>query len=324
MNARRCTWMAVSSLLLIAGCTEKSGSGRDPGELNKVIVRDEGRTIVFPEGSPGLEQIGVEGVKRGKATLSVVAPARIVATISPSVTGKERIVLFETPDITSLHSSYIQSRSNADRTSRNLARIKDMFENQAATGKDVNDAENDAALARASMVEMEGRLRALGFNPVELESVELNSVWIIADVSESEMNQIRRGEPASVVLNAFPQTVFHGRADAIGDVVDPVTRTVKIRVWMQNDHGKLLPGMFARVTFGKEQNASITLPPSAVVTVEGKNHVFVEGAPGEFHRREVTIVNSTGTALVILQGIDDNERVVTKGSMLLKGLSFGY
>lgn len=314
----------VLSALSGPGCSQKPSSEAPLADQMKALVSDDGRTISFPGGSPGLAQIGSSPVKKGKAILSVSAPARIVATISSSVTEKERIVLFESSDVTSLYSSYRQARANSERTQRNLVRIKDMFENQAATGRDVNEAENEVSTARASMVEMEGRLRALGFNPVELEAAPINSVWLIADVPETEMNQVQRGESVVITFNAFPQSVYHGRGDAVGDIVDPVTRTVKVRVSVQNDRSHLLPGMFARVTFGQKQESAIILPLSAVVTVEGKDHVFVESAPGEFRRREVVLVNSTGTEVVVLKGLEDNERVVTRGTMLLKGLSFGY
>jgi multidrug efflux pump subunit AcrA (membrane-fusion protein) len=263
-------------------------------------------------------------VKKSRATISVVAPARIVASIGASTAGKDKVVLFESPDITSLYSSYRQSRSNADRASRNLVRIQDMFDNQAATGKDLNEAENDAATAHASMAEMEGRLRALGFSPAEFDGVPVNTVWVIADVPETDLNQVHHGEPATITFNSFPDAAYKGRAEAVGDIVDPVTRTVKVRVSVPNRGGKLLTGMFARAEFGEEHPSAIILPLAAVVTVEGKDHVFVEPAPGVFQRRDVTLVNSTRSEVVVLKGIADDEQVVTKGTMLLKGLSFGY
>ncbi len=309
--------------LLAGGCTEKPPGEGAPGDEGRAVITDDGRTITFPQGSPALAQFGVSGVKKGRATISVVAPARIVASI-PAAAGKERVVLFESPDITSLYSSYRQSRSNADRANRNLVRIQDMFDNQAATGKDLNEAENDAATARASMAEMEGRLRALGFNPGEFDGVPVNTVWVIADVPETDLNQVHHGEPATITFNSYPDAAYSGRAEAIGDIVDPVTRTVKVRVSVPNREGKLLPGMFARAEFGEEHSSAIILPLAAVVTVEGKDHVFVEPAPGVFQRRDVTIVNSTRLEVVVLKGIADDEQVVTKGTMLLKGLSFGY
>ncbi len=321
---RNTLMILAAAAVMAGGCTESPSGENALTEQGRALITDDGRTITFPQGSPAMAQFSVSGVRKGRATISVVAPARIVAGVSRSGDGKDKLVLFESPDITSLYSSYRQSRSNADRASRNLLRIRDMFDNQAATGKDLNEAENDAATARASMTEMEGRLRALGFNPGEIENVPVNTVWVIADVPETDMNQVHHGEPASVTFNAFPGAPYRGRAEAIGDIVDPVTRTVKVRVSVPNRDGRLLPGMFARAEFGEEHSSAIILPLASVVTVEGKDHVFVEPSPGVFQRREVTLVNSTRSEVVVLKGISDDERVVTKGTMLLKGLSFGY
>ncbi|HUI08948.1 MAG TPA: efflux RND transporter periplasmic adaptor subunit [Bacteroidota bacterium] len=318
------TPIALALLLGSAGCSEHQTSGSAEAEPGRAAVTDNGRTISFPAGSPGLLQIGTSAVRLGKATLSVVAPARIVASIPPVAAGRDTIILFESPDVTSLYSSYRQSRANANRASANLARIRDMFDNQAATGKDLNEAENDAATSRASAAEMEGRLRAVGFSPDELSKASPGSVWVIADVPETEMNHLRRGEAATITFNSFPDEEFHGHAEALGDIVDPVTRTVKVRIAVRNEAGKLLPGMFARAAFGEEEPSAIILPLSAVVTVEGRDHVFIETSAGVFRRREVTLVNSTRTDAVVLNGIADSEQVVTRGTMLLKGLSFGY
>jgi len=319
-------WTPITLALLLsaAGCNERQTSGSAPAEPGRAAVTDEGKTIAFPAGSPGLQQIGTSAVRLGKATLSVVAPARVVASIPRLPAGRDTIILFESPDVTSLYSSYRQSRANAERSARNLARIRDMFDNQAATGRDLNEAENDAAASRASAAEMEGRLRAVGFNPDELSKTPPGSVWVIADVPETEMNRLRRGEAAVIAFNSIPDETFQGRAEALGDIVDPVTRTVKVRISVRNGGGKLLPGMFARATFGEEQPSAIILPLTAVVTVEGRDHVFIETAPGVFRRRDVTLVNSTRTDAVVLNGIRDSEQVVTRGTMLLKGLSFGY
>jgi multidrug efflux pump subunit AcrA (membrane-fusion protein) len=126
------------------------------------------------------------------------------------------------------------------------------------------------------------------------------------------------------MFSSFSDKKLVGRADAIGDVVDPVTRTVKVRVTMRDVHGKFLPGMFARIDFGHPISGLMTLPPSARETVEEKDYVFVETEPRVFERRQMTIASSTSSEVVILKGLENGERIVTSGAILLKGLSFGF
>jgi multidrug efflux pump subunit AcrA (membrane-fusion protein) len=310
---------------LNSGCQEKSNANallqQSP---KKPVVSDEGRTILFPENSTGLQQIGTTVVREGRTLISVIAPARVVAAISPAVASAGNIILFESADVTTLYSQYRQSRSNVDLTTKSLVRVKEMFDNQGATARDLNQAETDAANARASMAEMEGRLRALGYNPLELESVKTHTAWLISDVPESELHEVQKGEDVDIMFSSFPDKKLIGKAEAIGDIVDPVTRTVKVRVTIQNPAGRLLPGMFARVDFGDPQDGVILLPLSAVVTVDANDYAFVQTGAGEFRRRQVTISNANGHNAVVLSGIKDGDIVVTSGAMLLKGLSFGY
>jgi multidrug efflux pump subunit AcrA (membrane-fusion protein) len=321
---------AVHALLLLfafgiffAACT--GGHKEDTkADARKGIVSSGGRVITFAEGSPGLAQIQTTEARRGRATISAFAPARIVASISTSVETNDKIVLFESPDITSLYSSYRQAKQNAERTAKNLARVRDMFANQGVTAADVTNAESDAATARTTVGEMEVRLRTMGFNPVELERATSNSIWLICDVPENELAEVQKGEEVDVVFSSIPEKKFIGRANAVGDVIDPMTRTVKVRVTLANPGGKLRCGMFARVDFGDPQDGLMLLPNSALIAIEEKTYVFVETKPHQFERREVIVKNTNTGDVVVLKGLESGEHVVTAGAVLLKGLSFGF
>ena len=317
--------------LILAGAALASGCGGDDMAATKrqqaarrAEVADGGTLIRFPAGSPGLELIKSSAVVRQTATIPVIAPARVVASVLPGHAQSDRTVMFDSPDVTSLYSQYRQSSANFARASKNFTRIKEMFQNQAATAKDLNDAENDASTARAAMAENESKLRALGFNPPEFDSVPPGTAWLMCDVPESELNEVQQGEDVPISLASFPEGKFHGREAAIGEVVDPVTRTFKVRVTMPNPGGRILPGMFARVDFGDPVSGIVLLPTSAVVTVEGTDYAFIQVSDTSFVRRRITIGSSGEHDVIVLKGFSDGERVVSDGAMLLKGLSFGY
>ncbi len=315
----------LSAQFIFSGCT--NSDGKDKGSFltsQKPTVSSDGNTITFQKNSPGLNDFQSILVKKSSAVISVMAPGRIVAAISSASSSLGKIVLFDSPDITSLYSQYQQNKANYDLALKNLKRTKEMFSNQAVTEKDLNQAENDAATARVSMVEMENRLRAVGFNPAEIESISSNSAWVMADVPEMQLHEIKKGEKVNITFDAYPDQKFIGHADAIGDILDPSTRTVKVRVVIPNKGGKLLPGMFAQIDFGNPVSSAFILPLSTVVTVEGNNYVFVQTSQNVFERRLVTIANSDPEKMIVLSGIHDGEKVVTSGAMLLKGLSFGY
>ena len=311
--------------MLAPGCRDSGGEG-DPliTSARRARVEQEGTVISFSGNCPGLQQISATTVHSGTAVVSIVAPARLVSSIVPAEGVGGKIVLFESPDVTTLYSQYRQARTNSVLAEKNVARVKDMFDNQAATAKDLNQAESDAANARAAMAEFEAKMRAAGFKPEELERAQPGTVWLISDVPESQLHDVRRGELVHVTFSAFPDRSLHGRAEAIGEIVDPATRTVKVRVAMPNPGGQLLPGMFARVDFGQPSKRAVLVPVGALITVDAKDYMFVQTDSVTFTRRQVIIAPATGAEVPVLEGIQDGEKVVMRGSMLLKGLSFGY
>lgn len=310
-------------ILMLAGCSNSKDNDLNNLKKQKIIVNDNGRTIIFNQGNPGLNQIKTTIAKKGTALISVRIPARVAASITQALSGSEKVILFDSPETNSLYSSYRQSKANLERSKRNYSRIKDMYDNQMSTAKDLNDAENETINNKTLMLEMEAKFRSLGFNPVDLENSHSNTLWLIADVPESQLKEVQKGESVDIYFSSLPQKKLEGIADAIGDVVDPVTRSVKVRISMAN-YEKFLPGMYAIVDFGDSINSVVTLPNSSIITVEGKDYAFVENSNGIFTRREVFTGQLASSKIIILKGIENGERIVTDGAILLKGLSFGY
>lgn len=290
----------------------------------KVIVSEDGNKIVFPSGSEGLNRIKTEQISRGDQMVQVLAPSRIVATVLLSPDTKEKLVLFDSPDLTGLFSQFRQSKINLELAQKNLIRVKEMYESNSATGKDFSQAQSDEANARTTFSEMEGRFQAYGLDANEIADTHPGMVWFISDVTEVQLRDVDKGEDVDVYLDAYPEKKLNGNEVAIGDVVDPVTRTIKVRVKMPNYGLNLYPGMFARIDYGDPRKAVLSVPVSSIVTVEGNDFVFVQTADNEFVRRRVMSSELSGSRIIILDGIKDGEKIVSQGTMLLKGLSFNY
>jgi membrane fusion protein, heavy metal efflux system len=315
--------MLLTILVSIPSCSPKSGPNDDASRFNeRAVVSDGGTKITFPKGYPGLAELTSIPAQKKAVLVSVFAPARVVASIEHA--DGDKTILFDSPDVTSLYSQYRQAVSNVELTSKNLGRLKDMFDNHAATARDLSQAETDAANAKAARSEYESKLRAAGFDPEKLGRVPPGTIWIISDVPETELSEVQNGEDVDIFFTSYPDRKFIGKEEAIGEVVDPVTRTVKVRVSMSDPQGKFLPGMFARVDFGDPVDGVIPLPSSSIVTVEGKDYAFVQASPEEIVRRQVTVVNTPDGQVIVRNGIQSGELVVTRGAILLKGLSFGF
>ncbi|EQA36996.1 HlyD family secretion protein [Leptospira inadai serovar Lyme str. 10] len=294
-------------------------------EQNRIPkISEQGRLISFPPDYPGLTRFSYITVGVGNASFSVIAPARVVASIKTSVNSGEKIILFDSPETTQLFSEYKRNRATAIKGLKDLMRVRDMYANQAATGRDVTEAESNFAVTKAEADESESKLRTIGLNPKELDNVKGPALWLICDVPESQLSEVQKGEEVRIQLSSFPGKTFVGHAEAIGDAIDPVLRTVKVRVTIKNPKEKILPGMYAKVDFGDPHTSVILLPNRSILTVDEKNYVFVKEGTGSFRRRQIILGTSGEASTIVTDGLSVGETILIEGVILLKGLSFGF
>ena len=147
--------------------------------------------------------------------------------------------------------------------------------------------------------------------------IDLSHVWIDADVFEKDLPRVRPGQEVKLTVTAFPQSTFSGKVILINSVVDPETRTVKVRTEVANPDGRLKPDMFANVQIVTELNrAAISIPQSAVLNDEGKTIVFVAAGNG-YQKRQVQAGIQNNDRVEIVDGITAGDKVVVKGNYLL-------
>ena len=154
---------------------------------------------------------------------------------------------------------------------------------------------------------------------------DLRRVWITVDVYEGDVARVRQGAPAIVSPRALPGETFPGRVTYAGGVVDTLSRTLKVRVEVENAGLRLRPGMFAQVRIETPAGARgggepIVVPELAAQDLNGKTVVFVPGgAPGRFVARPVVVGPRVGGGFVtIAQGLRPGDTVVAKGAFQLR------
>ena len=105
---------------------------------------------------------------------------------------------------------------------------------------------------------------------------DLTNIWIVCDVYENDMANVRVGQPADIKLNAYPDKVLKGTISNIGSILDPNIRTAKVRIEVANPGGMMRPGMFATATlFGKGKQTYTDVPASAIVHLHDRDWVFI-------------------------------------------------
>lgn len=147
--------------------------------------------------------------------------------------------------------------------------------------------------------------------------IDLSRVWIDADVFERDLPRVRPGQDVKLTVPAFPQSTFSGKVILINSVVDPETRTVKVRTEVANPDGRLKPDMFANVQIVTDVNrAAISIPQSAVLNDDGKTVVFVADGGG-YKKRQVQAGIQNNDRVEIVDGLNAGDKVVVKGNYLL-------
>ncbi len=148
---------------------------------------------------------------------------------------------------------------------------------------------------------------------------ELSHMWVVGKVPEKDVQHIRKDQKVDVVLAAYPHAMFSGAITYIGDVLDPATRTMRLRVTVANPDRLLKPEMFAAVRVHSAPTPdALTLPLEAIQDGLAGKIVFVRRGASEFEVRKVTLGSEQGDVVVLLDGVSEGEPVVTKGAFVLK------
>lgn len=148
---------------------------------------------------------------------------------------------------------------------------------------------------------------------------DLSSLWVHGQLPEIHLSRMRVGQKVRVRVDAYPGRDFGAVLSYVGNVLDPATRTVRVRCETPNREGLLRPEMYATVIFDLESGDDVlAVPTGALQSIDGERVVFVEFAPRQFEARPVRVGRISGDSAVIEEGLEEGERVVTEGSFLLK------
>lgn len=149
---------------------------------------------------------------------------------------------------------------------------------------------------------------------------DLDMLQVVADVYERDLALVKEGQFAKVSVEAYPEEGFPATVATIGDVVDPMSRTIKLRAWVNNKDHRLKPEMFARLHIQVgESTPLLMIPREAVLEVDGKQFVYVVEGADHYVKREVKVSTISPDHVRVLEGLTPGQRIVIKGAVLIKG-----
>jgi Cu(I)/Ag(I) efflux system membrane fusion protein len=146
---------------------------------------------------------------------------------------------------------------------------------------------------------------------------DLSRVWVLADVYESDLALVRVGMAGAIRMTYFPGRNWSGTVAWLAPTVDASTRTVKVRLEVENTDLELRPEMFAEVTLTEDMGVGPVLPESAVIDAGDRQIVFLERGEGRFEPREVRLGPKVTGGFQVLSGVAAGDRVVTSANFLL-------
>jgi len=154
-----------------------------------------------------------------------------------------------------------------------------------------------------------GGVQSLGTSPFTIS--DLSSVWVICDVYENDIPNVKIGDEATVSLNAFPDMKLKGIVSNVGALLDPTIRTAKVRIEVGNP-GSIRVGMFATATFqGRKKEVHTTVPSTAVMRLHDRDWVYVPAPGNKFQRLEIVAGDTLpGDMQEVKSGLQPGQMVV--------------
>lgn len=147
---------------------------------------------------------------------------------------------------------------------------------------------------------------------------EIEDVWAIANVNESDINQVKLGIDAAVSTLSYPDKKFYGKVDKIYNIIDPETKAMKVRIKLSNKDYLLKPEMRASIKLSYlENNQMLTVPSQAIIFDKSKNFVMIFKDRNNIETRPVSVFRQVGDLTFISSGIKEGEKVITENQLLI-------
>jgi Cu(I)/Ag(I) efflux system membrane fusion protein len=294
----------------IGGATETNGVvAEDEGRLNAVNAKFAGyieKLYVDRTGQP---------VRRGQPLLTVY---------SPDLVATERELLLALENARRLSSGSPQAASDASSllsATRQRLRLWDIPDSEIERIEKSGEVSKTLTLYSpvSGIVLKKDAVAGLAIMPgMPLYTIaDLSTVWVLADVYQSELAMTAPGNVAVVSASFLPGETFRGRIDFIYPTLTEETRTIKVRVVIPNPKGLLKPGMFVRVSLSAKAREALAIPRSALIDTGERRIAFVEQSAGVYAPREVKTGVQGKDVIEVLSGLSEGEMVVTSANFLI-------
>jgi cobalt-zinc-cadmium efflux system membrane fusion protein len=277
----------------------------------------------------------------------------ILVKLGDKVRAGQPLVQLSSPHVGEIQSNAQKAMTDLTVAEKGIERIHKLQGIGAASDKEVAQAEGDFKKAKSDYARAEAQLQSLGISPSDptvnvalraqipgvvvernilvgqevrsdgaaplLTISSLDTVWVYAEAYEQDLGLVTEGAKVTIRVPAYPSETFAGRVQHIGEVVDPATRTVRIRCAADNPGHRLKSEMFAKIEIETPKGAKLVAVPSKAVLNDGDKSMVVVATEGNiFRTRPVQVGPEIDDTVRILAGLTPGEKIVTSGAIFMK------
>ncbi len=280
-------------------------------------------------------------------SLAAGRAVQLLARLGDHVEKGQVLVRIDSPDVSNAISTFQQAAADELLARKQLDRTQLLLDKGAYAVKDVEIAQDAHAKAAVALHTAEKQLLLYGADPgnpspvIDIKApvsgyiveqnvtagtavkstdnspnlftiADLSRVWVVCDVFENNLSQVHSGEPASIRLNAYPDRELRGRISNIATLLDPATRSAKVRIELANPAGLMRVGMFAVATFTAPSAAPrLFIASTAVMRLHDRDWVFRPIGNSRFRRTEILAGAATPDgAREVVSGLAPGDTVV--------------
>ena len=277
---------------------------------------------------------------------------KIFVSLGDYVQKGERLATLLSMDMSQIQRDYNIAKSNFSVEEKNLARAQELFSAGMMSEKEFANARKDYNNAQSELNERTQILKLYGGSSSDLDAIynvsaprsgyiversitegtqirndnntniftisDLKTVWVWANIHESDLSKVAEGDEVQVRTIAYPDRAFKGSVKKIGTMLDPDSRVIKVRTELNNSEGLLKPEMFASIVVTSRHRLSIkAVPQTAVILENNRYYVMREIGKGQFEKVVVTIGKTFGSFYEVSSGLNLGDRVVSDGSLFV-------
>lgn len=273
--------------------------------------------------------------------------------LGESVKKGQALAYIQSPEFGVAQSDARKAQAAAILAKSTLSRAKELYAHGIISKKEFEQIESDTAQVIAEFDRASARIKALGasYNSInqkfplntptegvvvekniypgrelnsDLSNVPLltitdpNNMWAVLEASEVDLGRFEVGAEVTIYNNTLPNEKLTGKIIQIADFIDPVTRTLKVRVEVPNQNKKLRAEMFVQADIPVTNLEGIIVPARGVFLIGDQHYVFVELDVNKYERHEVKVGKRFADKVEILEGLKQDQKVVTEGNLYLQ------